>query len=573
MKVVYRGRLSRRRSPDPIDDGDVIELLANDWDDYGHRSTFATTSRIGGEIVDLGTVKLMFADVSATARELDRRRKTGWEGEFPIVRADYVSVPTEITFYEQIATRLSHDIALDVARQLRDASLLVHVDEDAAAIRLTGETMFRKSLQRERGEKKAFADGWKVFAREQMAVLDLGFRFRDVFGEISNLNLKFQSDGPLPHDINVLIGVNGVGKSRILHQIVQDWIRDGSRRSKVGFAEKPNLSQLVVVSYSPFEDFPVDLEETGLQDKTIYRYFGLRAPKPKEDGGREIRLAHTAPKRDAAVSLLACLDHDQRYRTLPDWTKKLKTAEKVLRSAFDFDLAAVRVKAGRAALDRYSSDPLAEPLIEVADGAYAGRYMPISSSDVEHLNSETIAADMLRGHGVIFFKEGQVVELSSGQRLFSFIVINILGAIRRDSLVLIDEPELFLHPALEIRFISMLKEILGRFNSKALVATHSEVTVREIPAACVHVLERTEDGLIVHNPPFQTFGGDIQRISSYVFGDGGTTKPFEHWIRDQLVAHDGAEPLIAALGDDINEELLIQIRGLDRDMREAGDLW
>ena len=35
--------------------------------------------------------------------------------------------------------------------------------------------------------------------------------------------------------------------------------------------------------------------------------------------------------------------------------------------------------------------------------------------------------------------DGEIVELSSGQKLFSFIVINILGAIRRDSLILIDE--------------------------------------------------------------------------------------------------------------------------------------
>jgi len=152
--------------------------------------------------------------------------------------------------------------------------------------------------------------------------------------------------------------------------------------------------------------------------------------------------------------------------------------------------------------------------------------------------------------------------LSSGQKLFSFIVINILCGIRRDSLILIDEPELFLHPTLEIRFVGMLKDILQHFNSKALMATHSVVTVREVPSDCVHVFVRTDEGLVVKRPPFQTFGGDVQRISSYVFGDSATTKPFEGWIKEQLEELGNADALIESLGEDINEELIIQIRAM-----------
>jgi hypothetical protein len=123
---------------------------------------------------------------------------------------------------------------------------------------------------------------------------------------------------------------------------------------------------------------------------------------------------------------------------------------------------------------------------------------------------------------------------------------------------------LFLHPNLEIQFLDMLKKILDQFNSKALLATHSVVTVREIPADCVHVFERTEDGLVIKRPPFQTFGGDLQRITSYVFGDQAISKPFERWIENQL-QDQSAEALIAALGDDLNEELLIQIRAKGHD--------
>lgn len=164
--------------------------------------------------------------------------------------------------------------------------------------------------------------------------------------------------------------------------------------------------------------------------------------------------------------------------------------------------------------------------------------------------------------GIVFIKNGEPVELSSGQRLFSYIVANILGAMRRNSLIIIDEPELFLHPSLEIAFIRMLKQLLASYDSKALLATHSLVTVRELPRHCVHVFERSPNQVFVNHPPFETFGGDIQRISSYVFGDKSVSKPFEEWLKAKLEEFGSADALIGALGGNINEEMLIQIHAM-----------
>ena len=555
-------------------EGDVLELLENDWDDYGHKTTFGTTCRVNGETIELGQIKLMVEGQLRTAAYLDQRRSQGWDGVFPLPDAQYLSVPNEIVFYEQLVAVLGAEVATEIAMALRDASLLVTTHQDPEAVRLTGTTAFRSSLQRERGNQRAFADGWMVFQRQAMAVLDLGFRFRDVFGQAAQLDLKFQADTPLPHDVNVLIGANGAGKSQILHQIVESWIAEDAETG-IGFERKPNLSQVVVVSYSPFEAFPVDLQNTELLDKTIYRYFGLRGRSRPADPSlpSEIRLSHSVPKRDAARSLLDCMVDDQRFKRISAWASKLETMEQVLRFAFDFDVAAIRVDDDADALRQLADLIPVEARLLVSTPEYRGHYVAVRPQDIDTFPAAAVIERYMPEHGVIFFKDGAPVELSSGQKLFSFIVINILGAIRRESLLLIDEPELFLHPALEIQFLDMLKQILFRFNSKALLATHSEVTVREIPSACVHVLTRTDDGLLVRKPPFQTFGGDVQRISSYVFGDNATSKPFERWISDQLNHFRGADPLIEALGDQINEELVIQIRAQARLKAAADPLW
>jgi hypothetical protein len=216
-----------------------------------------------------------------------------------------------------------------------------------------------------------------------------------------------------------------------------------------------------------------------------------------------------------------------------------------------------------------SQEGLTEPHLQAAlddeDGhSPSERYVPIGSDRVQNLKVQALGKHLRDGLGVVFLKDGKPIHLSSGQRLFSYIVINILGTIRRNSLVLIDEPELFLHPTLEIAFIRMLKAILASYGSKAVVATHSLVTVREIPRDCVHVFEQTADGLAIKTPPFETFGGDVQRISSYVFGDKSLSKPYEDWLQAQLGEHGSAQALMTALGDDINEELIIQIHAMER---------
>jgi ABC-type thiamine transport system ATPase subunit len=567
LKVIYKGRASRRSNAPPQDDGDVIELLSNDWDDYGFKTSFPTVCRVKGKTIDLGLVRLLIEEVHNSAVYMDRLLRDGWSGDFPIPEKNYISVPGEISFYEQLMSALSASQACKIAKLLRDASYLVHTEQDEAALALVESKGFDDSLQRERGSQKAYLDGWKILDSQAISVLDLGFSFDDVCGGQSVLNLKFQGDGLLPHDVNALIGPNGAGKSRVLHQIVEDWMSP-SKVPNRGFTKKPNLSQVVVVCYSPFENFPVDLEGKSLQDKDAYRYYGLRGRGASRNGNGpgKIRLSHTFPKRNSASALIECLSDDQRYSSLRGWARKVKTIETTLRSAFPFDFAAVQIDPRRRVNSLYRDTTFVDSLaIDVGEeGQPKRRYIPITSDRIEELDEKKLRERALLEEGVTFFRHDKPIHLSSGQRLFAYVVINVLGAIRRNSLILVDEPELFLHPTLEIQFVDLLKRILTTFNSKALLATHSEVTVREIPAQCVHVFEKTDEGLVIKQPPFQTFGGDVQRISSYVFGDRAAIKPFEQWIRNAIADLGSGDALLERLGDQVNEELVIQIRAMGR---------
>lgn len=569
MKVVYLGRSGRRQKPAPLKEGDVIELLDNNWDDYGRRTFFQTTARIDGREVDLGPIKLLIEGSSVSAVRLSELRGAGWNGEFPIPDVNYISVPTEIEFYAQLISLLGEERTTTVARALRDASFLVRIDFNVAATALAESEDFKVSLQRERGAVKAYLDGWQLFENRKVAVASTRFRFTDASGEQSTLALNFESDTPLPHDINVLIGPNGTGKSHLLRQIVQAWLGMQGPDPKPEFEKPPNISQLVVVSYSPLEAYPVDTVGAVIADRDVYRYFGFRGrpATPRIENPEEVLFFQppppapifdtTFPRIQAAGSLVDALADDQRYGRISDWPGKLRTMYEVLGTALDFDHLAVAVRSDGTGDGSIAPGGLAT--IRIGDVLH----LSIREEDVASADVGAIRAALLAEEGVSFIKNGVKLRLSSGQSLFSYVVINVLGAIRRNSLILMDEPELFLHPTLEIQFIDMLKGILASLSSKALMATHSEVVVRETPSDCVHVFQRTDDGSIrIDSPPFQTFAGDIQRISSYVFGDRTASKPYEAWIRDKLQAYGSADALLAALGRNVNEELVIRIRAV-----------
>ncbi|WLH27396.1 ATP-binding protein [Pseudomonas canadensis] len=577
MDVYYVGTDKTKRTTLLASDADVILLLFDRWDDFNFKTTFPTYCRIGGQVVELCPIRILFDGQKVSYSYLDELVANGWNGKFPVQGVHYISTPHSLTFYEQIDGHLDLNTAAEVAQVLRDASFMVHIAADPDSLRLTQSDGFSNSLQRERASVAAFLDGWRFFQQLGISIGNLVFNFKDTEGVVQPLQLNFGANSPLPHDINVLIGPNGVGKSQTLIQLVRSWLKlNPTEKEDVGFQEAVNINQVVVVSYSPFELFPMSSEgdrhyDPGERsDQGVYQYFGLRAFYPITDElGQErhgIRLSRDWPRRNAAHSLIQCVADDQRYGAIKSWSAKVQTLKEVLQGAIEFDEIALGM-IGHFEEDAFFEEPTwVSSLIEVepqeGESNLPDAYLLVVPTEVHALKVDGMKKYVHDRSGIVFIKDGQPIQLSSGQRLFSYIVANILGAMRRNSLIVIDEPELFLHPTLEIAFVGMLKQLLASYASKALLATHSLVTVRELPRHCVHVYERTPDGVFINHPPFETFGGDIQRISSYVFGDKSVSKPFEEWLKVKLLEFGSADALINALGDNINEEMLIQIHAM-----------
>ncbi|MDA2157942.1 AAA family ATPase [Bacillus cereus group sp. Bc253] len=101
-----------------------------------------------------------------------------------------------------------------------------------------------------------------------------------------------------------------------------------------------------------------------------------------------------------------------------------------------------------------------------------------------------------------FYKddEFEFEQASSGEKHLIFTLINIASEIEEGSLVLIDEPELSLHPNWQLNYINNLKKIFQEYSSNHFIlATHSHYLVSDLEkssSSIVHIsLEKTKSEL------------------------------------------------------------------------------
>lgn len=54
LRVVYRGREGGRRTVSlPEGDEDILEILSDNWNDYGYETFFSTVCRVGQQRIEL----------------------------------------------------------------------------------------------------------------------------------------------------------------------------------------------------------------------------------------------------------------------------------------------------------------------------------------------------------------------------------------------------------------------------------------------------------------------------------------------------------------------------------------
>lgn len=127
---------------------------------------------------------------------------------------------------------------------------------------------------------------------------------------------------------------------------------------------------------------------------------------------------------------------------------------------------------------------------------------------------------------IVFFKNGEKIKFedcSSGEKHMLFAFSGILNTIDNNSLVLIDEPEISLHPEWQIQYITLLKKVFERYKGcHFILASHSHYLVSDLEGetSSIVTLCKNRD---CSSPkatllPYDTYAWSAENIIYNVFG-------------------------------------------------------
>ena len=234
------------------------------WDDYDYRTWYCLYYKEGTSLTPIGTLKIMFAGENKTEKKIPQR--------FTKLDNQFCSLGCDVSYYKKMYHLFGTNAKIYLG-ELRDAAFYMSIQE-----KFDSDIIFRKSLLRLNSSERALREG-KIWASGQS--------MKDAYSFVYHYEPSYDTEKLYPRDIKFefkyacspyqriigLIGENGVGKSTLLNKLIESIIRK-DKKSFVG--EKiPIFSQLMVMSYSPFDKFPSFQEDFTVK----YRYCGLLNPK------------------------------------------------------------------------------------------------------------------------------------------------------------------------------------------------------------------------------------------------------------------------------------------------------
>ena len=507
------------------------------WDDYDYTVKFQVFYVSNKEKKNLGNIRLLIKDCFDTAIYLKEHAEEYEEKINSIVgilnHESAVSLPLEIDYYSKLHKLFDRAEIENVLSTLCDASYFFQDIE-----RYKGWPGFDGSLMREGSKSEALLRKGAQIAMGGYAPKE---EFKVVLDKVSptmeEVEFYFNSTRELGNtNVNLLIGENGVGKTFVLKYLCD--VVSGLKRITEPL---PYFHKLIVVSYSPFESFDT---KSQLIEKLDAKYQGEKKKKTlaSQRKRRSLNVNEYAlvgfrdelgefdlewPKYHSVESLLKILEYDVDNSWWDD-DARISILKSTLAKSISFDDLALLSSTG--------------DLIDI--------------NNINRKRLKEIGELVDKSAGIIFLKEGERLKLSSGQQIYSHMLPAIVAEIEDESLLIIDEPELYLHPSLEVGLLNMLKHLLNETKSYAVIATHSAVITREVEKQSVSILRRVNGITTCSTPSFETFGESLELIMGEAFDDFETSKPYQAKLNEILDKEDNPIDFIKNLGESLGDEAL-----------------
>jgi predicted ATPase len=284
------------------------------------------------------------------------------------------------------------------------------------------------------------------------------------------LDFSVDPNSPIPTNVHVLIGRNGVGKTRLLSLMAKALIaKDASARQSGSFSfvedrgQSETFANLVAVTFSAFDEEDLLTERSPTSDTIGFSYIGLR---------RSVSSSPTESAKPKSLNMLA--------REFVD--------------SLGVCCIGARRKRWKSVISTLETDPVF-------------RAAQLTTMIEQNLSNKEAREEVLKT-----FKA-----LSSGHKIVLLTLTRLVETVEEKTLVLIDEPEAHLHPPLLSAMTRAISNLMVKRNGVAIVATHSPVILQEVPRSCVWILDRMLTVSKAERPSIETFAESVGILSREVF--------------------------------------------------------
>jgi predicted ATPase len=485
-------------------------LIIDNWDDWFKFNTMYTLVVFDaqGERKLVGSVKIGQFDMEDGQRRADIPR------QFDALDRKFFSLGQDDSYYEAL-NELGPELRDRILRALNDVALDTELFRLALNEKVTGVSLLRAvtpaSVQ---GQFYRLARGGARLSSYEFSYT--APRIHRSLIEPVQLKFEVNPESSPPTNIHVLIGRNGVGKTRLLNGMARALIdvEDEDESSGAFDGSTDDLiddrifANLVSVTFSAFDPF---IPPPNRQDKSSgvqYTYIGLRRTGLGEDG------------------------KPHRPRTPDELSIDFGRSVWLCRQG-------ARVSRWQRALEMLEADPI------------------FKDAEVASLAEEDIPEKEFKAQARTLFGK-----LSSGHKIVLLTITRLVEAVEERTLVLLDEPEAHLHPPLLSAFVRALSNLLINRNGVGIIATHSPVVLQEVPRSCVWKVRRTNDRAEADRPDIETFGENVGILTREIFGLEVTDSGFHKMLRDSVTEGGAYDDVVGRFDGQLGGEAKAIIQAL-----------
>lgn len=493
-------------------------LNRDQWDDWGKYCTqfYLTIVDQNGEQHSIGNVKIGQRGLKPhqSSTELPpMHRKPDISATFGELSDDFFSVGQEEEYYANLGI-LGDTVREQILNSLRDVAWDKERWQWAKNEYVLEESLLRSVTRSTvEGQFRRMAHGDARVTR-----YDFTYSPPKRLGDGAppfTLDFSVDPKSPIPTNVHVLIGRNGVGKTRLLSLMAKALVaKDASARQsgKFEFTEfrghVGTFANVVAVSFSAFDEGDLLPDRNPAPDSLGFSHIGLRGWASDSPTASIKSKSPQTLAREFVDSLSECRIGARRKR----WLSVINTLQ-------------------------------TDPVFRAAQ---------LTAMIEQNLSNKEDLDEVLKT-----FKA-----LSSGHKIVLLTLTRLVEKVEERTLVLIDEPEAHLHPPLLSAMTRAISELMAKRNGVAIVATHSPVILQEVPKSCVWVLDRMLTASKAERPSIETFAESVGILSREVFQLELSQSGYHQLLRDVRRKSPSYEYALEELNGHLGAEGKAVLRGL-----------